>query len=93
MSWTETDDDELQESYDRLIQAEKELQAQLSPIKVIINNTAKIQSREVISYNDEHERIVTKIIPNDQWGEEMKYQYRLEMKKECIERTDELLGE
>jgi len=93
MSWTEEDDTELQEYYDRLIKAQKELQAQLRPIQIIISNTTKIQSREVISYSDKRERIVTKIIPKDQWGEDMTDKYRLKIKEECLSKTNELLGE
>lgn len=92
MVWMESDDDELLKCYDKLIAAQRKLEAQIQPIQVIINNTAKIQSRQVTSYNDKLERITTKILPKDQWGQDMTDEYRLIIKDECISKTNELLG-
>ena len=92
MSWTEADDKEITECLDRLIAAQRELESQLYPIQVTINNTAKIQSRQVTSYNDKRERITTKVLPKDKWGAKMDIKYRLKIKDECISKTNELLG-
>ena len=93
MSWTETDDDELQECHNRLINAQKALEAQLIPIRVILDNTVKIQTITHASYNDKHQKIITKILPKDRWGKEMTDKNRLVIKEECISKTDALLGE
>ena len=65
MAWTETDDIELQESLDRLYSKQQELQSQLSPLVIIINNTKQIQSREIKSYTQNREIKITKIIIKD----------------------------
>ena len=75
-----------------MIKAKKELEAQLNPINVIINNTAKIQSRQVVSYSDKQEQVITEILPKDKWGDEMIDEDRLKIKDECISKTNELLG-
>lgn len=93
MSWSITDDEKIQECRDRLMIKYKELQSQLKPTEVIINNITQIQSRDVISYNDKREKITTKVIPKDKWNEDMTDKYRLKIKDECISRTNELLGE
>ena len=93
MSWTETDDAELEASYDRLSAAQKELESKISPINVIITNIAKIKSKQSISYNDQREQIITKIPPKDKWGDDMADETRLQTKNECITKTIELLGE
>lgn len=93
MSWTETDDAELQACLDRLLNKQKELQAILTPVGIIINNTKQIQSREIKSYTENREQKITKISPKDQWGEDLTYEARLEIKNQCIAKTTELLGE
>lgn len=93
MSWTETDDNEIQECLDRLLAEQKKMESKLRPIGTIINNTLKIQSREYTSYNEKRERIITKIPPKDQWGADMTDEIRLQIKNECITKTGELLGE
>jgi len=92
MVWTDTDDEELQECYDKLIKRQKELNPQMQAVQVIINNTAQIQTRRVISYNGKREQLVEKIKPKDKWGEDMTDEYRLQIKEECITKTNELLG-
>lgn len=92
MSWTETDDKELQECYEKLIAAQKGLEAQIQPIKVIIANVTKITIRQVTSYNNKRKQITTKILPKDKWGEKMADEYRLKVKDECITKTNEILG-
>lgn len=92
MSWTETDDTELQECFDRLVEEEKELQSQLTSVGVLINNTREIQKREVISYTEDKAKRVTTILPKDKWGVDMTDEYRLTTKDECISKTNELLG-
>lgn len=92
MSWTETDDSELQEGLDRLTVKQKELQDMITSLQVLINNTTKIKTREATSYTNKRERIITKILPKDKWGEEMTDEYRLKVKDECITKTNELLG-
>lgn len=93
MSWSETDDTELQTCLDRLLAEQKELESKLRPLGTIINNTKKIQSREYTSYNEKRERIITKIPPKDKWGADMTDVDRLQIKDECIAKTNELLGE
>lgn len=90
MAWTETDDIELQESLDRLYSKQKELQAQLTPLQTIINNSKSIQTRTLPNIGKE-EYII--ILPKDKWGDEMTDEYRLKVKDECIAKTIELLGE
>lgn len=92
MSWTEADDQEIQECCDRLIEKQKELNPQIQAVQVILNNTIQIQTREIISYNDKREQIITKTIPKDKWDKEMTDKYRLKIKDECITKTNELLG-
>ncbi len=93
MSWTDKDDSELQEYLDRLQTKQKEFQSQLNPIEIIINNIREIQSRNLTSYTEKRERIITKIPPKDKWGNNMKDTDRLQIKNECIAKTIELLGE
>lgn len=93
MPWEEKDDTELQECIDRLRKRQQELESQINPIKVIINNTIRIQSRKRTSYSDKREMITTIITPKDQWGDDMTDEYRLKIKEECMEKTNELLGE
>jgi len=93
MSWTDKDDDEIQECLDRLFTKQKELELQLSPIGIIINNTKQIQSRNITSYTAKRERIITKITPKDKWNNDMKDVDRLKIKDECVSKTIELLGE
>ena len=93
MTWTDTDDAELQESLDRLYAKQKELQEQLSPLDIIINNSKQIQSRELTTFNEARERQITKISPKDKWGVDMTDDARLAIKEECISKTIELLGE
>jgi len=93
MAWTDSDDDHLKESEDRLLEKQKELESQLIPIKTILNNIAKIKSREFTSYNEKRELLVKKIKPKDKWGKDMTDKDRLKTKDECIEKTNELLGE
>jgi len=88
MSWSETDDIELQESLDRLYSKQKELQSQLTPLETIINNTKSIQTKTLPNIGKE-EYII--ILPKDKWGEEMTDEYRLKVKDECIAKTNELL--
>ena len=90
MAWTETDDIELQETLDRLYSKQKELQSQLIPLAIIINNSKSIQTRTLPNIAKE-EYII--ILPKDKWGEIMTDEYRLQIKKECIDKTIELLGE
>ena len=89
MSWSETDDIELQEYLDRLQAKQKELQAQLIPLGTIINNAKSIQTRILPSHVEGEESII--ILPKDKWGEEMTDEYRLKVKDECIAKTNELL--
>ena len=93
MSWSETDDIELQEYIVRLQVKQKELQSQLIPIDIIINNVKQIQTRETKSYTDKREQKIIKILPKDKWGNEMTDEYRLEVKNECLAKMNELLGE
>lgn len=90
MSWTETDDTELKECYDRLREKQRELEAQLKPIMVIVTNAAKIQTKDGTVYTDKPLSKV--ILPKDKWGEDMTDEYRLKTKDECITKTNELLG-
>jgi len=92
MSWTETDDNEIQETYDKLIAAKKELTDQVALIQVILGNTATILTREIRSYDDKNQQVITPILPKDKWGEEMTDENRLIIKDECIAKTNELLG-
>ena len=93
MSWTKTNDTELEECYDRVRAAQIELESKMIPISVIINNIARIKSKQSLSYNDKREKIITNIIPKDKWGEDMTDESRLQIKDECIAKTNELLGE
>ena len=90
MAWTETDDIELQETLDRLYSKQKELQSQLIPLAIIINNSKSIQTKTLPNIGKEE---YIKILPKDKWGDEMTDEYRLKIKKECIDKTIELLGE
>jgi len=92
MLFGESDDIELQECFDRLVKKQKELQSQLSPIEILINNTREIQTRIVISYTDKKAKRETTIFPKDKWGDKMTDEYRLKTKNECILKTNELLG-
>jgi len=91
MSWTETDDEKLEEYYDRLREKQRELEAQLKSVMVIITNTVKIKTTYGTVDIDKNEK-GTKILPKDKWGEDMTDEYRLIIKDECITKTDELLG-
>jgi len=91
MSWTETDDTELEECYARVKEAQIDLEAKMIPINVIIANASKIKSKQIITYNDKREQIITRIPPKDKWDEDMTDEYRLKTKDECITKTDELL--
>ena len=93
MSWSETDDIELQKYLDRLQNKQKELQLELTPIDIIINNAKQIQTRETKSYTDKREQKIIKILPKDKWGDEMTDEYRLKIKNECESKTIELLGD
>ena len=96
MSWTETNDEEIQEYLDRLENKQKEIQPILNLVEIIINNTRKIQTRIQKSYTIEQgQRIerITKLKPKDKWGDEMTDEYRLEVKAECLVKINELLGE
>ena len=59
MSWTKTDDEKLEECYDRLRVEQRELESQIKSVMVIITNAVKIKSKPVISYNDKKEQIIT----------------------------------
>lgn len=93
MAWTDDDDSELQKYLDKLQTKQKEFQSQLNPIEIIINNIRQIQSRDVTSYTEKREQIITKIPPKDKWNNNMKDVDRLKIKDECINKTNELLGE
>jgi len=96
VSWTETDDDDIQEYLDRLENKQKEIQPILHLVEIIINNTKRIQTRIQKSYAIEKgQRIqrITKLKPKDKWGDEMTDEYRLEVKNECLVKINELLGE
>ena len=93
MTWTDNNDKEVQECLNRLLVEQKELESKLRPIGIIINNTRIIQSREFTSFNEKREQIITKILPRDQWGNDMTDDIRLKIKNECIAKTNELLGE
>lgn len=93
MTWTDDNDKEVQECLDRVLAEQKKLESKLRPIEIIINNTRRIQSKESTSYNKKRERIITKIPPKDKWGEIMADEIRLEIKNQCIAKTNELLGE
>ena len=90
MAWTETDDIELQETLDRLYSRQQELQSQLSPLAIIINNSKSVQIRTLP--NSAKEEYI-KILPKDKWGDEMTDEYRLKIKNECVTKANELLGE
>ncbi len=92
MSWSETDDTEIQENLDRLQDKQKELQSQLTPLGIIINITKSIQTKISPSFVKEGEEPI-KILPKDKWGEDMADTVRLQIKNECIVKTIELLGE
>lgn len=100
MSWDDTDDAELQECLDRLIDKQNELQSQLTPIQTIINNSRVIQTRtqkQVVEKTVDNVTIkedeIIKILPKDQWGVDMTDDARLIIKDECVTKTNELLGE
>ena len=90
MSWTEDDDTELQAYLDRLIDQQKELQSQLIPLAIIINNSKSIQTRTLPNIAKEE---YIKILPKDKWGDEMTDEYRLKVKNEILVKINELLGE
>jgi len=92
MSWTDTDDDQLKESEDKLFEKQHELNAQLIPIRTILSNITQIESKESKFFNGEQKIEITKIKPKDKWGEDMTDEYRLKIKDECITKTNELLG-
>lgn len=87
MSWSETDDKDIQENLIKLQIKQKELQSQLNPINIIINNANQIQTRE----RPFHKTGGQKIIPKDKWGDDMTDEYRLRVKNEIITKTKELL--
>lgn len=89
MVWTEQDDKDVQECLDKLVGKQLELQAQLTPLSIIINNTRNIQTVETIKYTTKNKMI--KIKPKDQWGNEITDEVRLKTKNECMEKTTELL--
>lgn len=89
MGWTDKNDAELQDCYNKLRENEGKLQSQLGPIMLILNNITQIQTKKLIASKDNQ---VTKIIPKDLWGKDMTDEYRLKIKDECVKRTNELLG-
>lgn len=91
MDWKDSDDIEIQEYLDRLVTEQKKHQKVLTPLGVIINNLKSIQSRLSISQIKNEKSI--KILPKDKWGINMKDTERLKLKKECITKTNELLGD
>ncbi len=92
MPWEDKDDEDLQTSLDRLVAKQTELESQLRPIGITINNTRRIQSKKITSFNDKKERIEVKTPPKDKWGDDMTDEYRLKIKDECIAKVNELLG-
>ena len=96
MSWTETNDKEIQEYLVRLKNKQKEIQPILNHVEIIINNTRNIQTKIQTSYTvDKGQRIqrIVKLKPKDKWGDEMTDEYRLEVKNEILVKINELLGE
>lgn len=89
MVWTDKNDSELQDCYNKLKENEKKLQSQLEPIRLLLNNITQIQTGQWIASKD---RTVTKIIPKDLLGKDMTDEYRLKIKDECVKRTNKLLG-
>ncbi len=92
MVWTEKDDEEAQDCLNRLLVEQKKHQDILTPLSVIINNVKGIQTREITSHTKNSQKPV-KIFPKDKWGIKMKDTDKLKLKKECIAKTIELLGE
>lgn len=97
MIWEEDDDKDVQKYLDRLQAKQKELQLITNPMEIIINNFRKIQTKTKLGEYTvvDNERIQKKIKmkPQDMWGNEMTDDLRLQIKKECIAKTKELLGE
>lgn len=91
MVWTDSDDVELQKCLDKLLAEQKKYQEILSPLGVIINNVKSIQTRETTSYTKNSKKSV-KVFPKDKWGVKMKDTEKIKMKKECIDKTNKLLG-
>lgn len=90
MIWTDSNDAEIQECLDRLVAEQKKHQEILTPLGVIITNLKSIQSRVSISHIKNKKS--TKILPQDKWGANIKDTERHKLKKECIDKTNELLG-
>jgi len=96
MSWTETDDVEIQASLERLYDKQKEIKPILNHIEIIINNTRNIQTKIQTSYAvDKGQRIkrIVKLKPKDKWGDKMTDEYRLKVKNEILVKINDLLGE
>ena len=93
MVWKQKDDEEITESLDRLIKKQAELQAELSPIGTVINNFKKIKSKEYYTFDKARTRQLNIMKPKDMWGNDMKDADRIKIKKECIAKTIELLGD
>lgn len=91
MAWTDSDDEELQECLDRLMAEQKKHQEILIPLGVIINNVKSIQTRQTFSHTKNEKSV--KIFPKDRWGANMKDVEKLKLKKECIAKTNKLLGD
>ena len=92
MSWSETDDTELEASYNRLRVEQGELETKLKSVMVIITNAVAIKNKSGVIYNDNNIPEIGTILPKDKWGEDMTDEYRLKIKDECITKTNELLG-
>jgi putative salt-induced outer membrane protein YdiY len=90
MSWTEADNAEVEECYNKLIAEESNLKQRLELFRVAITNTIAIRSRTIFTYDPE---MSTTAIPKDKWGETMTIEYRLKTKDECITKTNELLDD
>lgn len=96
MSWTDDDDTKQQEYLDKLMVKQQELQDTINPIQAIINILRGNQTKVQISYvveDGEKVESETKIIPKDKWGDDRTDEARLEIKDQCITKTDELLAE
>lgn len=96
MVWSENDDTEVQENLDRLLTEQKNLNSQLNPIEISINNFRRIQTKiQTTQITEKGKKIaqITKIKPKDEWDNDMTDEDRLKDKDECVAKTIELLGE
>lgn len=92
MSWTTNDENELQECINKIKKAFDELKSKTTPIEKILGIARSIQTNTSIDYTDKNKPKIIEIKPKDRWNNIMADEEKLQIKKECIDKTNKLLS-